>query len=51
MNRLKELELQIEDLRSKLHYLIDNNFPKSEICNLSAKMDELIVEYFRLNDK
>lgn len=48
MDKIKELEVLIEQLRDRLRNYLDENRSKDEIYAISEQMDKLIVEYYRL---
>lgn len=43
-----ELLVSIENLRLRLHNLIDDGFTYSEVLKVSQELDKLIVEYHRV---
>lgn len=51
VDRIEELELLIEQLKTTLSHYLDDERPKNEIYELSTQIDELIVEYSNLTKK
>ena len=43
-----ELLASIEDLRLRLHNLIEDGFTYSEVLRVSQELDRLIVEYYQV---
>lgn len=49
MNKLDELKTEIHKLRNKLGRYLEEDEDYDKIFNLNIKIDELIVEYHRLD--
>lgn len=51
MTKLEDLKLEINRLRKRLGNYLEENEDRNKIFELNTRIDDLIVEYYRLTNE